>query len=86
MYIWVVKDGYNEVVDYFTTAEGAYSYIESELNRWNIEYPNDVNDSLAYMLKRKLWNEFKEDSSCFDLGITGLEDWYLYARRVEVKE
>jgi len=86
MYIWVVKDGYNEVVDYFATAEGAYSYMESEIVRWNIEYPNDVTDSMAYMLRRKLWNEFKEDSNCFDTGIIRTDDWYLCARRVEVKK
>lgn len=86
MYIWIVRDGFGEDVDYFATAEGAYSYMDAELERWNYEYPNDVTDSMAYILRRKLWNEFKEDSNCFDAGITGSEDWFLKAIRVEVKK
>ena len=86
MYIWVVKDGYNETIDYFATAEGAYSYMEAELERWNCEYPNDITNLVAYILRRKLWNEFKEDSNCFNAGISGSEDWFLCARRVEVKK
>ena len=87
MYIWVVRNGFGDDVDYFTTAEGAYSYMASELSRWNDEYPLDVPDSLAYALQRRLDNGFKENSSCFEVGELGTTmDWYLKATRVEVKE
>lgn len=87
MYIWVVRDGFGEDIDYFTTAEGAYSYMESELNRWSIEYPLDIPDSLAYTFKKRLYNEFKENSSRFEVGdLDTTMDWFLKAIRVEVKE
>lgn len=87
MYIWIVRDGFGEDIDYFTTAESAYSYMEAEVNRWNDEYPLDISDSLAYILKKRLYNEFKENSSCFEVGdLNTTMDWFLKAIRVEVKE
>ena len=93
MYIWIVKDGFGENLDYFATAEGAYSFMESEIDRWNDEYPLDIPDSLAFVFKKRLYNDFKENNSCFKagdcfkVGEYGADmDWCLKAIRVEVKE
>lgn len=86
MHIWIVKDGYDDIVDYFATAEGVYSYMEAEVNRWNDEYPLDIPDSVAYLFKKKLYNAFKNNNSYFEVGEREIMDWYLKAIRVEVKE
>ena len=86
MTVWIVRNYEDELVDIFKTKEGAYSYLEAELERWNDEFPTDFDDFTYGCCKEILFNSYIDQRKILYAGLSNDDGFYLEAYEFEVKE
>lgn len=87
MKIWIVKDYEEQIVDIFKTKEGAYAYLEAELERWNTEFPNNFNNFTYGCCKEVLFHDYVDQMRVLRAGLPNNDEgFYLKAIEFEAKE
>lgn len=86
MRVWIIKDFENEIVDIFKTKEGAYSYLQAELARWNDEFPTDFDDFTYGCCKEVLFHDYIDQKNVLRAGLPNDDrGFYLEAYDFEIK-